>query len=233
MGRYGFHSGKVEAARVKAGRSYINERQWIPISQTDQAYATLGNQTLDTPRPVMSYVNSGAAGSSAVISGINSQQFFSARVDHEAISGVSFSFVAPATLKRDTKVRISPYWTTGGFTGATDAAGSVVMRMDYWPFTAITEDSVSGVFVTGKQHFISGIYAVGNVTTTHILKAYTSGILVVRSGAINVTSLEIPAGDIAANDLVSVFVYRQGNESVDDFAHAIYLLGNLIEYVDE
>ena len=68
---------------------------------------------------------------------------------------------------------------------------------------------------------------------THILKAYTSGILVVRSGAINVTSLEIPAGDIAANDLVSVFVYRQGNESVDDFAHAIYLLGNLIEYVDE
>lgn len=200
----GFHSGLVEAERIKVGGTYLDERQFIKKEDFDTTYISGAAATASivgtgaTAVPVYSFT-----------AGLNDQ--------------VAFRFVAPSSLKRNTKARLRVLWTK--ISGAAFAAGDVVWDAEYWAASVLT----SGVEVAGRNYNISGAEARdGLVTAT---TSYTQAAALV-SGVINETVLDIPAKAVAPNDLVRVQLSRSNYKDADTLDDEVGLIGVLIEYVD-
>lgn len=201
MGRAGFHSGEVHGARLKSGESYLDERKLVRAKDFETTYMQSGSAATADERAHL----------------INSYKFYGGP-GGPTMSGVSFDFVAPATLKADGKCDVTLLWVPG-----TAVVGDVTWALDYWAFGTIV---TSGVAVSGKNYVISGSHADGRIKTTTTAQIHPA----VISGAIQNSVMSIPSSDIAANDIVEVKVYRAGLEAADTLSGTVHLIGALIDY---
>lgn len=203
MGSAGFRSGKMTADSVKVGTTYLNERQFIWKELFDTTYI------------------SGTAATATTLAGTSAMSVPVYKFGEEHMHQVAFRLVAPASLKSNTKCNLRVYWTV--VSGS--LAGDVVWDADYWVASVLA----SGVVVGGRNYCISGgATRDGNCTVTSEPTTRASQV----SGIITSDVMAIPAGEIAANDLVRVMIYRDGVETADTLAAPAYLIGVLVEYVD-
>lgn len=201
MGRKaGFHSGEIFGDRAKVKGKYVDERTFVKKEDFDTNYV------------------SGTAASEAVLGGGGAYGVPTYEFQPSSHNQVSYRFVAPDSLPSKTRANLRLYWTVSG-----SGVGKVVWDANYW----VTSVLVSGTELVGRNYNVSGgVTEDGNCTVTSEYTQESSGV----SGVVTEAVMSVPAGDIAANDLVRVMVYRDGDESADNLAQTAHLIGMLIEY---
>jgi len=199
--RAGFHSGEAHAKRVRSDDQYIDERQLIRARDFETTYMGSGVAATADERAHL----------------INSYKFYGGP-GGPTMSGVSFEFVAPSSLKSDVKCDVTLVWIPG-----TAVAGNVTWALDYWAFGYL---NFSGVVTGTKNWVVSGSLVDGRIKVTTTAQTHPAEI----SGVIQHTVLSIPSSDIRANDIVEAKIYRAGLEASDTLSGTVHLLGALVGY---
>ena len=135
-------------------------------------------------------------------------------------SKVSNTFIVPSNVTESAKANINIYWA--GFSGV--ASGGVVLDADYRIVCVLK----SGTFaVTGLNYLTSG--ANSNATVNHSL---VSGANREHITKLQKSTITIPSGDLRADSLVLMSLYRDVAETYDSLTQNVAVLAVEVEFVE-